>query len=219
MTTENYEYHLNRHRIIRRGLPYGEEYRGGRSDRGDRGVIFMAFNSSIGRQFEFLQSQWINSGEFLGLDKTDRDPFMGKRDDEIAKFTVPGAENPFAFDLQRFVTERGGEYFFYPSLTALQKISEGEFGTDSSSLTKKQISKPLTHPSFLTEYEALKSMSHPFKGAVARQILVREWLERKAKEMFDELRDKAPIFVVPPVPPPAKLPRFKKTSHSHCNQV
>lgn len=202
----NFEYHLNRHRIIRRGLPYGEEYKGGRRDKGDRGVIFMALNASISRQFEFLQSQWINGGEFLGLDQTDRDPFMGKRDDKNAKFTVPGAENPFSFDLQRFVTERGGEYFFYPGLTALRKLSEGAFGTDPSSLSL------ISPPSFLTEYHALKSISHPFKGAVARQQLVSKWLIENAKEMFDELREKEPIFIVPPILPPQNLPDLGKPS-------
>lgn len=207
---ENYEYHLNRHRIIRRGLPYGAEYRGGRGDRGGRGVIFMAFNSSIARQFEFLQSQWINSGEFLGLDKRDRDALLGKKDDINAKFTVPGAETPFVYDLQRFVTERGGEYFFYPGLTALRKISEGEFNAHSSFPSKKQISKPLSHSSFLSEYKALESISHPFKGAVARQKLASKWLIENAKAMFDELRKEIPTFVVPAVPPPQKLPDLWK---------
>lgn len=202
----DFEYHLNRHRIIRRGLPYGEEYNGGRRDKGDRGVIFMALNASISRQFEFLQGQWINSGEFLGLDKTDRDPFMGKRDDQNAKFTVPGAENPFTFDLQRFVTERGGEYFFYPGLTALQKLSEGAFGTDPTSLSL------ISPPSFLSEDHALKSMPHSFKGAVARQQLVSKWLIENAKKMFDELREKEPIFIVPAVPAPQKLPDLGKPS-------
>lgn len=222
---EDYEYHLNRHRIIRRGLPYGNEYRGRRGDGGNRGVIFMAFNSSIGRQFEFLQRQWINNGEFLGLDKTDRDPIMGMRDGKNAKFTVPGAENPFAHDLQRFVTERGGEYFFYPGLTALRKISEGAFGANPTfqspskalpSMAHQALqSQPkalpsMAHPSFLSEYQALKSMSHPFKGAAARQQLVSKWLIGNAKEMFDELREKKPIFIVPPVPPPKKLPDLGK---------
>ncbi len=222
---EDYEYHLNRHRIIRRGLTYGNEYRGGRGDKGDRGVIFMAFNSSIGRQFEFLQSQWINNGEFLGLDKTDRDPFMGKMDGKNAKFTVPGAENPFAHDLQRFVTERGGEYFFYPGLTALRKLSEGVFGPNPTfqpqpkalpsmahqALQSQSKALPsMSHPSFLSEYQALKSMSHPFKGAAARQQLVSKWLIENAKKMFDELREKEPIFIVQPVPAPKKLPDLGK---------
>lgn len=179
-------YHLNRHRIIRRGLTYGEPYAERSHEK--RGLVFMAFNASISRQFEFLQEAWVNNGEFLGLDKTDRDPVIGKTHDTKTKLTVPGADFPFVNSLQRFVTERGGEYFFYPGRTALQKLATGDF------------QKP---PSFLSEWEALGSISNPTKQAAARQILVREWLIWRAKEMFDELRKNGKhVFQVPEIPHP-----------------
>ena len=179
-------YHLNRHRIIRRGLPYGERYVPGSVKK--RGLVFVALNASISRQFEFLQEAWVNNGEFLGLDKRERDPVIGKKHDQKTKFTVPGADFPHVTSLQRFVTERGGEYFFYPGRTALQKLVTGEF------------QKP---PSFLSEWEAFGSISNPTKQAAARQILVREWLIWRAQEMFDELRENEDhVFQVPGIPHP-----------------
>ena len=48
---------VNRHRMIRRGIPYGEPLPPGAEDDGrDRGVIFMCLQASIARQFEFVQS-------------------------------------------------------------------------------------------------------------------------------------------------------------------
>lgn len=123
-------YHLNRHRIIRRGLTYGPELPDNptkEQEKADRGIFFMALNASISRQFEFLQQQWVNKGEFLGLDESDRDPIIGKAYDEKKELPVPGAKVPFVKTPIPFVEERGGEYFFYPSRTALVGIADGTF--------------------------------------------------------------------------------------------
>ncbi|MDA1014482.1 MAG: peroxidase, partial [Planctomycetota bacterium] len=49
---------VNRRRILRRGLPYGDATLDP-SDQGNHGVIFIVLNASIKRQFEFVQQQWI----------------------------------------------------------------------------------------------------------------------------------------------------------------
>ncbi len=41
-------------------------------------MLFYAFNASFARQFEFIQSQWLNDGNALGLG-IDRDPVAGSR--------------------------------------------------------------------------------------------------------------------------------------------
>lgn len=182
----------NRHRLIRRGMPYGPKLIGEADDGKERGLFFLALNASIARQFEFLQGFWVNSGEFQGLDRTDRDPIIGgnkdNRDpktDDPRKFTMPGTDKqfPVAFNLPEFVTMRGGDYFFAPSMTALNGLAQGAF------------------TSFLSEYKALESMvSDPGKLAIARKTLVWSWLVGRAKEMFDELRVKQPIFHMPGYP-------------------
>ena len=51
----------NRRRILRRGLPYGDLSEGV-SDLDEHGVVMLAACTSLFRQFEFVQQQWINYG-------------------------------------------------------------------------------------------------------------------------------------------------------------
>ncbi len=109
----------NRRRILRRGLPYVD------AD-GTKGIVFMAICSSLFRQFEFIQQQWMNYG--LDFDAgNDTCPLIGGRTISD-KHVVPGGPGsaPFiASGLPEFVLTRGGEYFFLPSLTALRMIAMG----------------------------------------------------------------------------------------------
>ena len=58
--------------MIRRGTAYGPLLPEGvlDDDGADRGLMFAFVGAHIGRQFEFVQSQWINDGVFLGPEKT-----------------------------------------------------------------------------------------------------------------------------------------------------
>ena len=51
----------NRRRILRRGLPYGNSSEG-TSDSDEHGVVMLVGCTSLFRQFEFVQQQWINYG-------------------------------------------------------------------------------------------------------------------------------------------------------------
>lgn len=113
------------HRILRRGLPYGQPLAPGEADDGeDRGVLFMAINAHLGYQFETVQREWTNSGEFAGLDRADVDPFAGEPR-AASRFRIPSADGAPSnlWNLPRFVSLRGGGYFFIPSITALQFIA------------------------------------------------------------------------------------------------
>jgi Dyp-type peroxidase family len=122
----------NRRRILRRGLPYGDSRE--RTDEGDHGIVFLAMNASIRRQFEFVQQQWMNYGNDFGL-ANDKDPLTGNHggdrgEGEGGRMTVQAAAsdpNPpyFCTGMPRFVETRGGDYFFLPSLTALRMIGDG----------------------------------------------------------------------------------------------
>ena len=110
----------NRRRIIRRGLPYEDSA-------SETGVIFMALCTSIFRQFEFVQQQWMNYG--LDFDAgNDTCPVIGNRQ-QSHKFVVPaGDANASTFvaaNLPEFVTTRGGEYFFIPGMNAIRMIAMG----------------------------------------------------------------------------------------------
>ena len=120
-----------RHRIIRRGMPYGEPLAEGvlEDDGADRGLVFVCFNASISRQFEGIQVQWLNDGNVFGLGH-DRDWLLGG--DNGGSMVVPGkgaADPPFYLAPQGpFVTTRGGDYLFVPGLTALGAIADGVTG-------------------------------------------------------------------------------------------
>jgi deferrochelatase/peroxidase EfeB len=123
----------NRRRLIRRGIPYGDS-QNARSDAGDHGIIFMALNASLRRQFEFVQQQWMNYGNDFRLGN-ERDALTGSHpvgpgSREHASVVIQrDSSDPrppfFCNQLPRFVETRGGDYFFIPSLTALRMIGEG----------------------------------------------------------------------------------------------
>ena len=113
------------HRMIRRGTAYGPLLPEGvvDDDGADRGIIFAFVGAHIGRQFEFVQSQWINDGIFFGAGK-DKDPVVGSNGDG-GDFTVP--RKPVRRRIQgipNFVVTRGGEYCFMPGLRALRWLSD-----------------------------------------------------------------------------------------------
>src|SRR4029434_5373038 len=66
------------HRMIRRGTAYGPLLpEGALEDDGvDRGLMFAFVGALLGRQFEFVQSQWINDGVFFGAGDA-KDPIVG----------------------------------------------------------------------------------------------------------------------------------------------
>jgi len=119
---------VNRRRIMRRGLPYGEYVPEGQpvNDRDDRGIVFMVLNASIFRQFEFVQQQWIEYGNDA-RQGNDKDFLLGNHGGE-GRFAIQGDANPqnppfLCGSLPNFVELRGGDYFFMPSLTALAMIA------------------------------------------------------------------------------------------------
>ena len=67
------------HRMIRRGTAYGPLLPEGvlEDDGADRGLMFAFVGAHLGRQFEFVQSQWINDGVFLAR-ATPRIPSSGR---------------------------------------------------------------------------------------------------------------------------------------------
>jgi Dyp-type peroxidase family len=113
-----------RHRIIRRGMPYGDPLPEGvtEEDGADRGLVFVAFNASIARQFEGIQVQWLNDGNIFHL-AHDKDYLLGDSA-TTAKMTVQGDPPFFLAPQPSFVTTRGGEYLFVPGLAALAAIAK-----------------------------------------------------------------------------------------------
>ena len=113
------------HRMIRRGTAYGPLLPEGvlDDDGADRGLMFAFVGAHIARQFEFVQSQWVNDGIFFGAGQ-DKDPVIGSNGNG-GSFTVP--RKPVRRRIQgipSFVVTRGGEYCFMPGLRALRWLAD-----------------------------------------------------------------------------------------------
>jgi Dyp-type peroxidase family len=109
------------HRMLRRGTSYGPMLPPGvlEDDGAERGIVFVFLGTHIDRQFEFVKTQWLNDGVFIGAPE-ERDPLTGPNHGWEA-FTIP--RRPIRRRLQElppFVVTRGGEYCFAPGLRALR---------------------------------------------------------------------------------------------------
>lgn len=94
------------------------------------GLLFMAYNHTIGAQFKFTQQLWVNNAGFPlqpggphGID-----PVIGQGPNNPGEQKLPqewddpsAGTNPNC-PFSGFVTMKGGEYFFSPSLTFLKSF-------------------------------------------------------------------------------------------------
>jgi Dyp-type peroxidase family len=112
ITPEKAQLLVDQHRILRRGRVY--------EDGGRQGLVFVCLNANIERQFEFIQNSWLLNGEFGGL-TGETDPLIGVRQHHLT------IQHPLLGqchrNLPQFVSTRGGEYFFLPSITALNYLA------------------------------------------------------------------------------------------------
>lgn len=124
------------HRLVRRGREYGplltpeDALLPASTPEPERGLHFICLCANISRQFEFVQNAWIASAKFDGLGE-EADPLLGNREPLLGggptdRFSVPRADGPprRIESLPRFVTVRGGGYFFLPGLRALRYVAE-----------------------------------------------------------------------------------------------
>jgi hypothetical protein len=112
-----------RHRLLRRGMPYGPPLPEGADDDGeDRGLVFVSFQASIERQFEIVQARWLNDGDAFGLGRSP-DPVAGAVGDGGTRLQFGGRPPHYATAMRAFVTPRGGEYLFVPGLAALRAFA------------------------------------------------------------------------------------------------
>ena len=87
----------------------------------------MAYQSDIVDQFEFTQHIWANNPDFrsrgVGID-----PIIGQpKGAGLQKYPSKyGVELGEPFDFSGFVTMKGGEYFFAPSISFLKSFDNAE---------------------------------------------------------------------------------------------
>jgi Dyp-type peroxidase family len=119
------------HRLIRRGREYGPPVDpttlfatdASADHEVDRGLYFISLCGDLARQFEFVQHTWMMSTKFADL-YDDADPLLGAPDASRGTFTVQSQPLRHRFDgLSRFVSVRGGAYFFLPGVRAIRFLA------------------------------------------------------------------------------------------------
>lgn len=112
------------HRLLRRGAAYGpalpEDAPG--EDGADRGIVLALINANPGRQFEFVQAQWVNDGDFVSQ-AARSDPIVGRRD-RADDYVFPARPvRRHLTGLREFTATRGGEHVFMPGLAGLRWLA------------------------------------------------------------------------------------------------
>jgi Dyp-type peroxidase family len=125
-----------RPRIMRSGMSYGPRYNHDKPDdpvnAEERGLVFMAYNASIGEQFEVVQS-WMAGGNSTDAYSRESDPLLGvaERNEQrvfrfennagVARATLDGPTD-FLEEYDPIVRLEWGSYLFVPSMTALRVL-------------------------------------------------------------------------------------------------
>ncbi|MFV5703286.1 pyruvate formate lyase family protein [Flavobacterium sp. XS2P12] len=109
------------------------------------GTLFMAFQSSISDQFERLISSNINNKDYF-KPHAGVDSLLGVRDEGDSTYKFSNGNQSTIVNLESFVTLKGGEYLFAPSITFLKSLST------ANSLAQFRDGKPSTNrTAFLRE--------------------------------------------------------------------
>jgi Dyp-type peroxidase family len=125
------EQEAERHRILRRGIPFGHSFHSGGRPASpyapdaafpqDRGLCFVCYQRSITDQFEFIQGQWVNNESFPQT--TDGvDPIISQAS-QTRSMTIPTAPTTPLQLTKQWVTTTGGEYFFASSISAMRQFA------------------------------------------------------------------------------------------------
>ncbi|CAG8135343.1 unnamed protein product [Penicillium salamii] len=126
--------------IIRRGIPYGEELTAEelaeKKSTVDRGLLFVCYQSDIRNGFNFLTTRWASNynfpdrkNAFVGGTGPGIDAIVGQRLDHHPPRSIGLPDGKFPTEarmpLESWVIQRGGDYFFTPSIDALKNELTG----------------------------------------------------------------------------------------------
>lgn len=104
-----------RHRLLRRGRAYREQ--------GSQGLLFIALNADLERQFEFVQQRWLGNRSFGDVADSDEPFSQIQPPHSFSTQALPIGQRHEG--LNRYVQPIGGGYFLLPGLAALQFIAGG----------------------------------------------------------------------------------------------
>ncbi len=121
------------HRIVRRGINYGPLP--DKEPETGAGLLFLCFQANLEDQFNFMQMSWANERGFVKRD-VGTDVVIGvekkeKNSDDKLDFVTEtyqwptnwGESGQTEADFTHWVTMKGGEYFFAPSMSFLKSFA------------------------------------------------------------------------------------------------
>jgi hypothetical protein len=88
----------------------------------DRGLLFVAYQADLGRQFEVVQ-RWLNDRN-LPVAGAGQDPIAGQGENPARLRLRSSGSSATEFDMLHYVSMTGGGYFFTPSLTAVRFLAD-----------------------------------------------------------------------------------------------
>jgi Dyp-type peroxidase family len=118
------------HQVLRRGTAYGPPLpEDALEDDGiERGLILAVLGTAPERQFEFVQAQWINNGDFISQGSR-TDPILGSRDMSNDYVYPAKPVRRHLTGLPDFTVTKGGEYVFLPGLGGLRWLVDGDIAS------------------------------------------------------------------------------------------
>jgi Dyp-type peroxidase family len=123
--------------VLRRGIPFGDPLPDRQQPEndpleGDRGLMFLCYQTSIDGQFRVLNAKWANSAA-NPASGGGHDPIIGQfnnsdgsRGTRTLTLKPPGASAEVKLEVPgEWVTVTGGDYFFAPGIRALEAVFAG----------------------------------------------------------------------------------------------
>jgi Dyp-type peroxidase family len=157
---------VSRHRLLRRGIPYGPPYAQATADE-QRGLFFLAYQADIARQFEHVWSRWLENPDFPSP-SSGNDPIVGKttRGARARRISLPLEHERggrIELSLRQFVFPRYACYLFAPSLDALHQLAGVTMSwEDSLTLIARELGKRIDEAAASSP----ESLSNGIKGRV-----------------------------------------------------
>lgn len=115
--------------VLRRGITWGPPYPDDPAaqavDDGDRGLLFLCYQTSIKEQFDLLNSRWMNR-EGGPEGDAGHDMLVGQSRSAPERRCIlrsPEGERETISTAERWVIPTGGGYFFTPSLSTLRSFA------------------------------------------------------------------------------------------------